>query len=534
MNKGEITSPHGGAKPPMGTSSTSIDPRLKDKWWRICHLYKIVDKNSNLVVFKPNTAQKILHDTHHTRNIILKARQLGITTYSVIDMLDDVLFKQNFTAVLIAHDLDSMKKIFEKVILAWDHFPSKLKDAIGWKANTETKNELKFNNGSSISISLSSRSSTTNRLHVSEFGKICAKYPEKAQEIITGAFPSVVPNGRIDIESTAEGDTGYFHDMYVEAESMIDPQTDKDYKAFFFPWTLDPLYQHEKLKDPLPKEFLDYQKLHNLSDFQIAWYYLEQRTLKKKIRQEYPTTSSEAFESTGAKVIDQSNLERRLNNDVEEGDRVGDYTYYEPFIPGHAYAIGVDVSEGIGRDHSAIVVIDFSHKIEYQVVPKVVATYKNNQIDPTNLAFEVQQVALRYGSPIVAVERNNNGIATLAKLKELYFNIFKERKKEGFNEIETERFGWHTNRGTKPHLLFSIKGAIENDEVFIPDKTLLQELKSYGQDNLEETTFNPDATSHFDLLMAFGICWQMRNYATISGSAVQIITEELIPNRMLQ
>ena len=102
------------------------DKRLLDKDWRISHLYKIKDKNKNLIRFQRNWAQIEFNKKKHTRNIILKSRQLGFTTEEVIDTLDDVLFIRNFDSLFIAQDLDTAKDIFDnKVNLAWDTFPLK-------------------------------------------------------------------------------------------------------------------------------------------------------------------------------------------------------------------------------------------------------------------------------------------------------------------------------------------------------------------------------------------------------------------------
>ena len=81
----------------------ALDPRLKDKEWRISHLYKIRTKDSQLVRFKRNRAQEHFNKHKHTRNIVLKSRQLGFTTDETIDSLDDTLFNKNFDTLFIAH-----------------------------------------------------------------------------------------------------------------------------------------------------------------------------------------------------------------------------------------------------------------------------------------------------------------------------------------------------------------------------------------------------------------------------------------------
>lgn len=518
---------------------------MASKSWRLSNLYKIIDDEGNLITFKPNIAQQYLIDNLWSRNIILKARQLGFTTYSVIDMLDDVLFKSNFECALIAHERESMVKIFRKVQLAWDEFPKYLKEEFGWVADTESKNELRFNNGSSISVTLSARSGTLNRLHISEFGKICAWYPEKAREIITGSIPAVMQSGRIDIESTAEGNYGPFYDMYWEAAKHGVQKSSKEFRAFFFPWTQDDKYEEDpkNLREPLTEEMKEYQALHHLTDRQIAWYNLTKASLEKAgegmMMQEYPTTAEEAFLAGNNTFFDQDNITTRLSRDIKPGKQIGrDIIQYEEWIPSHRYGIGADVSEGIGRDSCTAVVIDFSSVTAGGVlIPRVVARYESNNIDPISFAYELRNLGMMYGYAIIAPERNNHGHATIGKLKEIYPNIYKEQLTDRYTDVESVKLGFHTTKSSKPEILMALKNALRNDEIIIPDRGILLELKHYGRLDFERTTFDEDVSKHFDLVMALSIAYHMRNFATsgvIEYSSDNESQEAFDPHKMIQ
>ena len=76
-----------------------MTPSLADKDWRMQFLYKIRDKQRRLRLFKKNRAQETFDANKAKRNIILKSRQLGFTTYEAVDMLDDSLFSLNFNAL---------------------------------------------------------------------------------------------------------------------------------------------------------------------------------------------------------------------------------------------------------------------------------------------------------------------------------------------------------------------------------------------------------------------------------------------------
>lgn len=274
---------------------------LKDPLYRLNHLYYITDKTGKKVKFNMTAEQLAYWQNEHNRNIILKARQLGFTTQVCIIQLDKALFESDKCA-LIAHTLHDAKRLFrEKVKFAYDNLPTAIRLANPIKI--ETKEELVFDNGGSVTVSTSFRGGTLQRLHISEFGKICAKYPDKAREIVTGAFEAVPLNGKITLESTAEGRQGYFFDYCQQAEKLANKDlTAQDWRFFFFAWWQNPDYQMPS--QPIPERLAVYfDGLHAkhgivLSDEQKSWYYSKEKTLGDDMKREYPSIPSEAFEQS--------------------------------------------------------------------------------------------------------------------------------------------------------------------------------------------------------------------------------------------
>lgn len=279
---------------------------LGDRNWRLNNLYYIKDESGQRVLFKPNQVQQELLDNLWFYNIVPKARQLGITTFFAIFYLDQILFSKNKTATIIAHTEKDMKKIFRnKIKFAWDNLNPAIRHYIG-EPNTDTANELSFPNGSMISVALSSRSDTVQFLHISEFGKICAKYPEKAEEIVTGAINAVHAGNFVSIESTAEGQEGYFYEFCMDAERLRKenrPLTEFDFKMFFFPWYVDPRYTIDSdfIIEKKDKEYFDVLKAKHgieLTPGQMRWYIKKKATQRDKMMQEYPSTLEEAFRAS--------------------------------------------------------------------------------------------------------------------------------------------------------------------------------------------------------------------------------------------
>ncbi len=274
---------------------------LGNPLWRLNNLYYIVDKQGRKIRFSLNWAQKKLYEEMWYCNVILKARQLGISTFVCLLFLDRCLFNDNMSAGIIAHTLEDAQQMFRRVKFAYDNLPDHLKELI--TAENDTTNMLKFSNGSTIRVGTSLRSSTFQYLHISEFGKICAKYPDKAQEIVTGSLNTVATGQYVFIESTAEGRDGYFYDICKKAQA--DKQAKKelsklDFRFHFFPWFGEPSYRignTPQITDELQTYFDQLSRIGIMLDQeQIAWYIARESTQTDGMRREYPSTPEEAWE----------------------------------------------------------------------------------------------------------------------------------------------------------------------------------------------------------------------------------------------
>jgi len=293
---------------------------LKDPYWRINNLYNIVNKQGQKITFKLNWAQEELFQNMWYCNVILKARQLGMSTFICLLFLDRCLFNNNQSAGIIAHTIEDAQHMFKRVKFAYDNLPAEIKGLV--TADNDTAQMLKFSNGSSLRIGTSLRSSTFQYLHISEFGKICAKYPDKAEEIVTGSLNTVAAGQYVFIESTAEGREGYFYDICKLAEKRRGRDLSKlDFKFHFFPWHKEPEY---RIGNSLPfdKYLTDYFD-HllgigiDLDDEQKNWYAARFNTQGDNMRREYPSTSEESWEQSNigtyyGKLMTQVRSEKRI------------------------------------------------------------------------------------------------------------------------------------------------------------------------------------------------------------------------------
>lgn len=279
---------------------------MRDRKWRLFSgkLYKIKDKDGKVIDFIPNPTQQDFIENIHTKNIILKARQIWFSTMIQIYLLDQALFNRNFKAWVIAQDKETAISLFkDKIKFAFDNLPERLKKF--YIVKTDRANELEFENTwSSIRVSTSFRWGTLQWLHISEYGKICAKYPLNANEIKDGALESVWMGNKIFIESTAEWWEWIFYDMCQEARKISDSKrepNDLEYKLFFYPRYEDPKYSTDQyvLITQEEQDYLaKYENIITLTQWQKNWYVLKRREKQDWMFKEYPTTYDEAFWST--------------------------------------------------------------------------------------------------------------------------------------------------------------------------------------------------------------------------------------------
>lgn len=271
-----------------------------DQAWRLNNFYRIIDRNSNSIKFQLNSVQKNVLENLHKRNLILKARQLGMSTFSVLYLLDTVIHNNNIQAGIVSYSLEHAQHIFKRIIgHALDTFPEELKPLLN--ITQRSAREINFDNGSSLRVDTTLRGGSYPLVLVSEFGKTCMRNPQKAEEVITGTLQAVPPNGTVIIESTGEGNEGFFAEMVMDASRRGNENlTDLDYKLFFYSWLEEAAYQLQEKVDydvGLTDYFNKIEKELNckITQQQRNWYAVQSRLLGDKMKQEFPSTVSEAF-----------------------------------------------------------------------------------------------------------------------------------------------------------------------------------------------------------------------------------------------
>jgi hypothetical protein len=291
----------------MANPARSLADQWADQRWRLNNLYWIESKQGEITPFQLNWAQERLLGNLWYLNVILKARQMGFSTLIQLYMLDACLFNSHTAAGTVADTRESAEAIFRtKVKVPYERLPDQLRARI--RAEQNSARELLFSNGSSIRVGTSLRSGTFQYLHISEYGKICARAPEKAREIQTGALNTVQAGQFVFIESTAEGQSGHFKDTCDAAEKATlegRQLTPLDFRFHFFAWWQDSSYtlsdadaEHVVLTQESEQYFAQVEASIGceLTRGQKAWYVKKQATQGDYMKREFPSTAKEAFE----------------------------------------------------------------------------------------------------------------------------------------------------------------------------------------------------------------------------------------------
>ena len=277
------------------------EKNLSNPAWRIESLYSILDKRGNQIKFRMNSSQRELFYNLHTRNTVLKCRQIGISTFCLILLLDRLIFNSGMSAGVISYSLEEAEVLFRRLKFAFDNLPPAIKELR--TCAIDRSREMIFSNGSSIRVATSLRGSSLQLLHVSELGALSVKSPTKAQEVLEGAMNTLPPDGFAIVESTAAGREGVFFDLCQRAQELQEKGVDLgplDQKFFFFPWHQELTYRIGSAATPITPELHEYfQSLKSkgieLTQEQQFWYGSQSALLGDSVMKEFPSLPGECF-----------------------------------------------------------------------------------------------------------------------------------------------------------------------------------------------------------------------------------------------
>lgn len=478
-------------------SIEELRKKISDKQYRLDNIYSIINKHGQKVKFTRNNIQKMLSKVPDLRKMVLKSRQVGISTHELIDCLDDTLYRRNVTTCILAHEQDGIEKLFRIPKKAYNFLEERIKPPLDRGGGS--KYEMFFpRNNSRIYCDLESRGDTIHRLHISEIAFV------KDMSRVFATLECVPMHGKITWETTPNG-LNHFYRSWMDQDS--------NYAKCFFPWFFHEEYQipnHEltmKMLTDAEVEFIaKAKKLFSVSISleQIAYRRFKQRELKNLFQQEYPEDDANCFLTSGNTPFDLAIVKRMFDNAPNPLETIDGVRVYERRNDNGIYVIGADTAEGVGGDASSAQVFEAMSR-------KQVAAFHSNHMKPGEFAEKLEEIAMMYKGkffPLMAVERNNHGHAVLLKLDEVlrYPNLYRTRLEEKKDDLDRIRLGWITDRVTRPIMIDAFIEGVENGTITLRDKQTLAECLTLVNN---EGKIEAEEGNHDDNIIACSIAVQM-------------------------
>jgi len=432
---------------------------IGDPIWRLHNLYRIVDKNSNKVVFKPNVPQQRLFKNKSKRKAILKARQHGITTGCLVEMFDYTIFNENVTSCILAHKEDTIKKIFNipRKLYRFMHPEIRPQIALGGGS----RYEMYFPEiNSRIYCGLESRGDTNTRLHISE-----AAFADP--ERVAATMQTVPIHGWITMETTPNGFGNHFYEFWVGTQT---------YEKIFLPWFINPEYciphrgaslvLSQEEKDLIISAKRDYGV--DITQGQILYRRMKVDEPGGLFIQEYPENEVDCFLFSGTPAMKAHIVKELLDTapDPISLHGPGEAQIFHTRDAKKTYVCGVDTASGVGLDSCVAVIFDRETMEEQACLA--------GKWPPFEFANLINDLCHQYAKgpafPHLVVESNNHGNAVLLQLIHhcRYPNLY-------YHNNDTTRPGWLTDMISRPLMINTFIDAVHNDHALINSKETLRE-----------------------------------------------------------
>jgi hypothetical protein len=417
-------------------------------------------------------------------NIILKARQLGISTTVAAYVCWMMLFHRDKNVLVVATKLQTATNLVKKIKALHRHLPSWLKIA---DISIDNRTSFELSNGSQVKASSTSgdagRSEALSLLVVDE-----AAFVDGMDELWAGLYPTLSTGGRCIALSTPNGVGNWFHKTYTEAQEQKN-----DFYTIRLPWGVHP------------------ERDQN-------WFKKETRNMsRREIAQELECN----FNASGETVIHGDDLKNILDCVTEPRHKTGfdrNYWIWQEPDPSLSYLLVADVARGDGSDYSV------AHVFETQSMAQV-AEYQG-KITPDRFAPLLASIGSEYNNALLVIENNSLGIGVLTRLqdieyKNLYFSV--KSTHEYVDELTAEAIGgiagFTMSMKTRPLVIAKFEEFVRNKLITINSMRLGNEIKTFVWHN-----GRPQAMRSYndDLVIAACIaCWVRDTALTVNKREVE-------------
>ena len=445
----------------------------KDPVHFITSYCKISHPQRGLIPFKTYDFQDdLLREFNDYRfNVVLKARQLGISTITAAYTVWLMLFHRDKNILVVATKLQTATNLVRKVKKIMKQLPPWIRIS---EIHIDNRTSFELTNGSQIKASSTAsdagRSESLSLLVIDE-----AAHVEALDELWTALYPTLSTGGRCIALSTPNGVGNWFHKICVEAEAGTSP-----FRMTTLMWDVHP-------------------------DRDQLWYEKETQNMSaRQIAQELECN----FNVSGETVIHPDDIIHYLENTTEPKYRSGfdrNYWIWEEYQEGSSYLLSADIARGDGQDNSAF------HVFKLETM-EIVAEYigKPNPDDYADILYDAGK---EYGTCMLVAENNNIGFAVLNKLKDKGYNNVYHSTKSSHDYVDPIQAQWQSNvvpgfttsSKTRPLVIAKMEEFMRNKLIKINSNRLLSEMKTFIWHNGRAQAMR---SYNDDLVMSFAIgCW---------------------------
>ncbi len=492
----------------------------------------ILDKDIRLHKFVPNWAQeeylaeceRQFRENGVVRIIVLKARQLGLSTLTEACAYSMAFIMQNYRSLIVAHEADAARNLL-KMTKRYDQYAPW---ADYFTLKHDTRNDLEWvETGSSVKVATAGkkgsagvgRSSTNHFIHASEVA-----FWDDAETVWNGLAQTIPRSSGtfVCFESTANGTGNFFHRMWEDAVAG-----ENEYVPLFFPWWKHPEYTatfynlplyeidhlddaENELKEEMAKAgFMNWQE-------RVIWRRWAIKNLCNnnilQFMQEYPATPEEAFIASGLNVFPGPTLKDcffrepglrgyifRNGDDVKfKSDPHGPLKVFKRPNAESSYVIGGDPTRTTRGDYACAQVIN-RHTLEQ------VAVWRG-KTSPGTFATELYKLGKYFGDALIVPEIEGPGHTTVGILLGMnYPNIYRREKVDKTTHPNVPTYGWSTTAHNKELAVGMLLQSVIDRDIVIHDHHTYMEMRDYV--TTERGGYGPadDKHGHDDTVMSLAI-----------------------------
>ena len=458
--------------------------RIRD--FLVSSLLRVRNKARGLVPLSPNRAQREFFERCKGRNIVLKARQMGITTYVAARFFIQTITRPGTMTVQVAHDQESAEEIFKIVHRFWENLPEAMKRGALLRSRANVRQMVFPRLDSEYRVATAAdvnagRGLTIHNLHCSEVAR-WLRDPEEALASLRAAVPV---DGEIVLESTPNGASGVFYEEWQRAHET-------GYARHFFPWWYDDDYRDNTGRidvQPLSEDEEELVRRAGLSEEQIAWRRANRAQLRGLAAQEYAEDPVSCFRASGECVFELEAIDRALalqGKATSEHENGRLTIWFEPRID-RRYVIGVDPAGGGSEgDYACAEVIDRQTAMQCAEL--------HGHYSPRELAMKLIELGRKYNEAMLVVERNNHGYGALANLRAAgYQKVFRDGSQDG----------WLTSAVSKPAMIENLAAIVAIKPELFQSTRLLSEFRTFVR--RRDGSSGGASGSHDDCVMAMAI-----------------------------